>query len=129
MLGERSIQPRTIVIVEDEFIVRDHAVALLEELGFATEDFATADEALAYLENGAGEVFALFTDVRTPGLLDGVGLAQLSNERWPWIRIMVASAYELADSEDLPPDATFVQKPWLPLEVVTTMSNWAEPQS
>jgi two-component system, response regulator PdtaR len=129
MLGERALQPRTVVVVEDEFIVRDHAVALLEELGFPIEDFATADEALTFLEGSAGEVFALFTDVRTPGVLDGVGLAQVANERWPWIRIMVASAFALADIDDLPPDATFIRKPWLPLEVITTVSNWADPRT
>ena len=127
MLGERALQPRTVVVVEDEFIVRDHAVALLEEQGFPIEDFATADEALTFLEGSAGKVFALFTDVRTPGVLDGVGLAQVANERWPWIRIMVASAFALADIDALPPDATFVRKPWLPLEVITTVSNWADP--
>jgi CheY-like chemotaxis protein len=121
MLGERALQPRTVVVVEDEFIVRDHTVALLEELGFPIEDFATADEALTFLEGSAGKVFALFTDVRTPGVLDGVGLAQVANERWPWIRIMVASAFALADIEDLPPDATF--------EVITTVSNWADPRT
>ena len=127
MLSGRSLRPLTIVVVEDEFIVRDHAVVMLEELGFPIVDFPTADEALAYLEEHAGEVFALFTDVGMPGVLSGVGLARTSHSKWPWIRIMVSSAYTLTD-DDLPPQAKFMPKPWLPLEVITTVSTWAAGQ-
>jgi hypothetical protein len=51
MLSERCHRPQIIVVVEDEFIVRGHAVIMLEELGFPIADFPTADEALAYLES------------------------------------------------------------------------------
>jgi CheY-like chemotaxis protein len=123
MLSERSLRPQTIVVVEDEFIVRDHAVIMLEELGFPIADFPTADEALAYLAEHAGEVFALFTDVGMPGVLNGIGLAQTSHSKWPWIRIMVSSAD--TPPEELPPQAKFIPKPWLPLEVIATVSTWA----
>jgi CheY-like chemotaxis protein len=124
MLSERSIQPNTIVVVEDEFIVRDHAVVLLEELGFRIADFNTADEALAYVQENAGDVFAIFTDLRVPGVLDGLGLARTSHSKWPWIRIVVSSASTLTD-DDLPPQVKFIPKPWLPLEVIAMVSTWA----
>ena len=126
MLGERTLRPRTIVVVEDEFLVRDHAVGLLDGLGFPIADFATADEALSYLEAHCADVLAIFTDIRMPGTLDGVDLARAAQERWPWIKIMIASAYLPSAVEGLPPDARFLQKPWLPVEVISVANEWAE---
>lgn len=109
---------RTVVVIEDEFLVRDHAVVILEELGFDIADFATAEEAMAFLEGSGGAASVLFTDVRMPGGRDGVHLAHEVHERWPWIALIVTSGERLPDGSNLPENAAFLPKPWMPLEII-----------
>jgi CheY-like chemotaxis protein len=116
---------RTVVIVEDEFLVRDYAIALLEELGFPIVDFPSGDLALDFLEEHASEVFVLFTDIRMPGAIDGVGLARRVRASWPWIRIMIASGHVNEGELALPKDVKFLTKPWLPLDVLRTVDEWS----
>lgn len=105
-----------VVVIEDESLVRDHAVVMLEELGYDIADFATAEEALAYLEGVGGAASVLFTDVRMPGGRDGLAVARVVREKWPWIAVLVTSGEHLEGS--LPDNADFLPKPWMPLEVI-----------
>lgn len=105
-----------VVVIEDESLVRDHAVILLEEIGYEIADFATAEEALAYLEGIGGAVSVLFTDVRMPGGRDGLAVARAVQEKWPWIALLLTSGEHLPGT--LPPKADFLPKPWMPLEVI-----------
>jgi len=118
---------RTIVIVDDEPLLREYEIGLLEELGFPIVDFARADEALGFLKDHAREVFVLFTDVRMPGAVDGLDLARWVARECPWIRIVVVSAHLTKDDERLPGDAAFFRKPFLPLEVIRIVNRWSGP--
>src|SRR6185369_3510033 len=65
----------TILVVEDDKLVRDYVLTQLHSLGYVTLDAANAAEALAIVQ--AGHRFdLLFTDVIMPGL-NG---RQLANE-------------------------------------------------
>jgi two-component system, response regulator PdtaR len=107
-------------VVEDEPLVRMDAVLLLEEAGFEVKEFATAEKAIAFLETRAPTVVFVFTDVHTSGRLDGVALAQVANDRWPWIKILITSGtVSVAEIEHrLPSGSTFLRKPWHPTEVL-----------
>lgn len=109
---------RLVLVVEDEEIVREHAVILLEECGFKVADFASADEALPFLEKKGTDVSVIFTDVRLPGHLDGLGLAEIVGRRWPSIPLVITSGYEAKSDPRLPVGVTFLPKPWLPLDVL-----------
>ena len=66
----------TILVVEDDKLVRDYVLTQLHSLGYVTLDAANAAEALAIVE--AGKDFdLLFTDVIMPGTMNG---RQLANE-------------------------------------------------
>ena len=66
----------TILVVEDDKLVRDYVLTQLHSLGYVTLDAANAAEALAIV--GAGKPFdLLFTDVIMPGTMNG---RQLANE-------------------------------------------------
>ena len=109
--------PRIACIVEDEPSTRATASILLEDLGFTVRAFETADEALSYLSRHAEFVTTLFTDVRLPGKLDGLDLAKLAVERWPWMAVLVTSGGLDAET-NLPDGSLFLQKPWMPSEVI-----------
>ena len=70
------------LIVEYEFLLRMHAVSLLEEAGFDTLEAGSADEAIALLESRK-DIRIVFTDINLPGSMDGLRLAHAIRHRWP----------------------------------------------
>ena len=116
--GPSDPPPRTIVLVEDEPIIRMHELVLMEDLGFPTVDFADGDGALGYLEEHAETVFVVFTDIRMPGTIDGLGLAKIVGQRWPWIKVVLASGQTQAEELALPREMRFIRKPFSSGEVM-----------
>jgi CheY-like chemotaxis protein len=107
-----------VLIVEDEPLLRSMAVEFLSEAGLQTFEAENAEEALDLLQQRAGEVAVLFTDVRMPGSMDGLELARVAHSSWPWIRVIVTSGAFGKPSDTLPNDADFLRKPWLPLDLL-----------
>lgn len=100
-----------ILVVEDEVVVRDMAVAIAEDAGLAVLSVATADEAIAILETRA-DVRLVFTDVQMPGSMDGLRLAHAVRDRWPPVEVIVTSALANIGLEDLPERGRFFAKPY-----------------
>ena len=113
-----SSQPRslraapTILVVEDEILVRLWVTDELRANGFTVLEAANGDEALRIL-NSAVAVDLVFTDVRMPGVIDGVALAQWLRKERPGLKVMIASGYLLASGVD-----AFVSKPYSMVSVV-----------
>lgn len=101
----------TILVVEDETLVRMYGADLLEDAGFDVLEAADADEALAILNNHDA-VHVLFSDVDMPGSMDGLELAHLVQQRWPHIRLLLTSGNHQLSRDGLPPKGQFVRKPW-----------------
>jgi two-component system, response regulator PdtaR len=109
MTSERIVP--VVLIVEDEALVRLSAVGMLEEAGFRMIEAVNSDEALELLAADS-DVQLLFTDVNMPGTIDGLALARQVHDRWPHIRIMVASAKQRPQPDELPVGSRFEQKPY-----------------
>jgi CheY-like chemotaxis protein len=60
-----------VLIVEDEVLIRLHAVQIIEEAGFDVTEASNADEAIAILE-ATPDITVLFTDIQMPGSMDGL---------------------------------------------------------
>jgi two-component system, response regulator PdtaR len=75
----------TVLIVEDEPIIRMNAMSMLEDVDFAVIEACNADEAIAALESD-DTIQAVFTDITMPGSMDGWSLAHTICERWPLCR-------------------------------------------
>jgi DNA-binding NtrC family response regulator len=99
------------LLVEDEPMIRAIGMDALEEAGFEVIEAKDADEAVRILE-GLGEVHVLFTDVRMPGSMNGLELAQLVHERWPAMKILVTSGDTWPTPSALPDDGHFLPKPY-----------------
>src|SRR6476619_2824707 len=108
---------KTILIVEDDALVRTMAVEMVEEAGLLVLEAEDAEKALVLLNDPAiaEDVVAVFTDVRMPGRLDGVDLAREIARNWPAVRVIVTSGYAAGRRGELPEAAVFLEKPWLPL--------------
>ena len=116
---------KAIVIVEDEFLVRDLVVCELEENGYRVVEFDTADDALPYLRSHGAETLAVVTDVQMPGTLNGLQLAEIVNRIWPEIPVLITSGGPLVDPGRLPRCAKFLRKPWQPDEMVDRIRRLA----
>ncbi|MEA2816833.1 MAG: hypothetical protein QOI93_4534, partial [Rhodospirillaceae bacterium] len=64
--------PPTILVVEDEILVRTVIAAYLRDCGFDVVEAGNADEAVRVLEAGI-RIDIVFSDVNMPGSLDGFG--------------------------------------------------------
>jgi CheY-like chemotaxis protein len=101
----------TVLVVEDELLVRMHGVGILEDAGFIVLEAENADEAVAILDRH-DEVRLLFSDVDMPGTMDGLELARMVHQRWPAIRLLLTSGHHHLQNATLPDDGQFVRKPW-----------------
>ena len=81
----------TILVVEDDKLVRDYVLTQLHSLGYVTLDAANATEALA-IANAGHPFDLLFTDVIMPGL-NGRQLANEILKVKPGLRVLFTSGY------------------------------------
>lgn len=115
-----EFDPISVLVVEDEALIRMAVVVDLEEAGFNVLEAQNTDEAMSLLRSHP-EIQALFTDIEMPGSMNGLTLAGAVHDRWPPIKIIVTSGHVLVRKRDLPEDALFVPKPYNNSEVVSTL--------
>jgi DNA-binding response OmpR family regulator len=75
MLGMSADTPR-VLVVEDEWLLRESTAAEFEDAGWAVLEASSAEEALALLQPRE-EIDALVTDIRLAGNMDGFELASV----------------------------------------------------
>jgi PAS domain S-box-containing protein len=82
----------TILVVEDDVLVRDFVVAQLRGLGYTTIAAGDGREALSHVLSGAA-FDLLFTDVIMPGGINGRELAEEVTRHRPRTRVLYTSGY------------------------------------
>jgi signal transduction histidine kinase/CheY-like chemotaxis protein len=82
----------TILVVEDDALVRNYVTAQLESLGYRTLEAANGADALAVVDSEVGFEL-LFTDVIMPGALNGRALAEEAVRRRPSLKVLFTSGY------------------------------------
>jgi DNA-binding NtrC family response regulator len=80
-----------VLVVEDEPMIRLALCTHLEEKGFVIREAACAADAIAILQEPGCPVNLVFSDVRMPGELDGLGLSKWVFENRPNIPVILAS--------------------------------------
>jgi len=90
-----------VLVVEDEFLLRLHAVQLVEQAGFEAVEAANADEAVSILE-ARKDIRIVFTDINMPGSMDGLKLAHAIRKRWPPIELILTSGHFDISNSELP---------------------------
>ena len=82
----------TILVVEDDPLVRGYVIAQLGGLGYKTLIASHAEAALALVDQGAA-FDLLFTDVVMPGGMNGRELAEAVRKRRPGVKVLYTSGY------------------------------------
>jgi len=109
--------PVTILIVEDDELVRELGVEFLSDAGFEILEASNGEEALSLLETNPN-ITVLFTDINMPGPLDGIALASIAAVQWPHLAIIIGSGNVSPRSGELPRGITFIRKPCDPDGVI-----------
>lgn len=111
-----------VLIVEDEPLIRMEAVDMIEDAGFRTYAAASADRAIALMEQHA-DIGILFTDIDMPGSMDGLKLAAHVRDRWPSAAIIIASGIVEVETLVLPEGASFFPKPYLNSQIAAALTQ------
>src|SRR6202171_1342644 len=82
----------TILIVEDDHLVRTFVVGQIQSLGYVTLSAVNADEALVIISS-AQTIDLLFTDMIMPGSMNGRQLADEALRSRPTLKVLFTSGY------------------------------------
>lgn len=118
----KPLLDRSILIVEDEALIRFELMDFFEDAGFRVFDAADADEAIPILERERA-IRVVLTDVQMPGSLDGLKLAHYVRDRFPPTALIVTSGMLYLGQDDLPTDSLFVPKPINPRRVLSQIEQ------
>ena len=113
-----------VLVVEDEFFSRLHAVNLVEAAGYKAIEASNADEAIAILESRK-DIRIVFTDIDMPGSMDGLKLARAVRDRWPPIELILTSGHFDVPENKIPERGLFFSKPNRDQEIVSALQNFA----
>jgi CheY-like chemotaxis protein len=121
MVPQSLLQPLTarILVVEDEVLIRAFIAEELRLAGFSVIEAGRAEEALTYI-NAGEQVDLVFSDIRMPGSLDGLQLAEILRDRHPDIPVILTSGN--APTMHVGIVQAFVPKPYDVTQTIALMS-------
>ena len=114
--------PITVLVVEDEPLVRMDISDQLQDLGFKVLEAAHAAEAVEMLEANT-DIQIVFTDIDMPGGMDGLMLAAAVRKHRPPIKIIVTSGRRKVQLADIPAESRFFGKPYGAGEVAAAINE------
>ncbi|HKF99193.1 MAG TPA: response regulator, partial [Xanthobacteraceae bacterium] len=85
----------TVLVVDDEVLLRLSIADRLRDEGFSVIEAANADEAIGVLQTTI-PVHVVLTDVTMPGRTDGIGLARFIEAHGPDTKVILTSGTLLA---------------------------------
>ncbi len=109
----------SVLIAEEEAIVRETTRQILDHFGFTTAEASSGDHALAILDHQRFD--ALLLDLGTFGT-PSVEVALTCRERWPEMAVLLTSGFEMPPELDVPalhPGTGFLRKPYFPEAVAS----------
>jgi two-component system, response regulator PdtaR len=107
----------TILITEDDELLRLYTSQLLEESGYTVVEANSAEEALKVME-ARKDVRLLFTDIQMPPGCDGLELARQVHKRWPKVLLVITSGQAKPAKAEIADDGRFIGKPYRAKELL-----------
>ena len=114
--GDAPPVSRTVLVVDDQDVVRDVIRLSLEGAGYTVREAASPLEAIALVHDDAG-IDLLVTDVVMPQM-DAFELADRISCEVPGLRVLYTSGYTDAAAE-----GPFIQKPFTPSQLVEKVGS------
>jgi nitrogen-specific signal transduction histidine kinase/ActR/RegA family two-component response regulator len=116
----------TVLVVEDETVLRELVREILEANGYHVLDAASGREALVVWEKHGKNIDLLLTDMAMPDGLSGRDLASKLHEGNPRLPVIFSSGYSQESLERKEPGAqteTFLSKPYQPADLARVVRN------
>ncbi|BCH60358.1 response regulator [Agrobacterium vitis] len=111
-----------ILVVEDSPLIRMGAIDLVLSAGYDVLEAGDADEAIRILES-RDDIDLVFTDVQMPGTMDGIKLSHYIRDRWPPVKLIIASGAAILEESMLPGGSRFFSKPYDELTITEAMAQ------
>ena len=112
----------TVLVVEDEPLLRMDAVDMVEDAGFDCIAAANAGQAMQLLE-ARSDIGIILSDISMPPGMNGTELVAIVRDRWPPIKIILLSGQFALGEIDLPEGGMFFRKPYRSEAVVAAMNQ------
>ena len=112
--SEREHSGETVLVVEDEAMVKALAVSILSKAGYKVIEAGEAEEAIRLAREFGNRIDLLLTDVIMPGI-KGKELYEMLSGFLPELKVLYMSGYMndiIAKQGILEPGVNFVQKPF-----------------
>jgi two-component system, response regulator PdtaR len=119
---EKLVEKITILVVENEAIIRMGTVHMLQDAGYAVVEAPNADAAIQILE-ARNDIRVVFTDIKMPGSLCGLRLAKAIRDRWPPVHLIVASGLNAPTEDEFPKMGRFIRKPYTAEHVLVALED------
>jgi two-component system cell cycle sensor histidine kinase/response regulator CckA len=114
MMGRPAVARETVLVVDDEEMVRRLAARILVTQGYVALEARGGEEAVRMLKRGAQRISGVLTDIAMPGI-DGRQLGETIARCWPQVRVLYMSGFSakrMVNEGALDPQQPFVQKPF-----------------
>jgi two-component system cell cycle sensor histidine kinase/response regulator CckA len=120
----------TILIVEDEPVLRELIREVLQEYDYHVIEAASGVEALRVWDEFDGKVDLLLTDMVMPEGMNGRELAAQLKKRKPGLKVIYSSGYspEATGKDFGHSDTVFLSKPYLPPQLARTVRQCLDDQ-
>lgn len=104
----------TMLIVDDEVLLRAALSHYLQECGFTVLEAVNADEAVLILDRGGITIDLVLTDLTLPGSLDGLGLTTWIRKNRPGLPVFLVSGDQkkVVAAKELCAGEPFFAKPY-----------------
>ena len=125
--SERPPGGYTVLVVDDEEAVRRLACRMLTWTGYQVMEATHGREAIATMEQHAGGIHLVLTDIKMPGM-NGRELGRHVEQRWPGKPILYMSGFasEVFQGGLLEPGAPFLAKPFTQEDLVQKVKGLLE---
>ncbi len=107
-----STRRAVVLVVEDEWLVRDFLVSHLQDAGWRVLEADSAEQAIAMLKAGQ-HIDIVITDIQLKGALTGWDVAEAFRAAQPTMPVIYASG-NAPDPSRLVPESLFFRKPYDP---------------
>jgi CheY-like chemotaxis protein len=115
---------RVILVVEDEWLVREVMVQVLRNAGWRVIEASSAEDAIALMRTGHPYIDVVFTDIQLAGRLCGWDVAEQCRATRADFPVIYASG-NAADRSGRVPGSLFFEKPYGTAEVVEACNGLA----
>jgi CheY-like chemotaxis protein len=125
-----ALSAATVLVVDDDLLVREPIADYLREVGYEVLEAGDAREAMDLVDHAA-HVDLVFSDVRMPGDLDGVGLARWVRSHRPELPVLLTSGYDAQSwmGSELGREVRLIQKPYTQDQVLRQIRRLLRPNA